>query len=159
METGFRDPAAVVPPECISQRPECDSSTQDPRDDLENPMSAFQEKLNSLTQRFLLTLPNRVGSISRLLLRIHGQPLDPRILVELGSQFHALSGTAGTYGIMDVAALATEAEAICDGAGIEESDLEYMGSLVRDLHDLVERIVSTEMDELVPVREAEGGLR
>lgn len=70
--------------------------------------TSFEAKLHSLRQRFRSLLPERVDELSRL--------LDVAALPDLVRRFHNLAGTAGTYGMEEIGALAAEGEEVCENA-------------------------------------------
>ena len=69
----------------------------------------FENAIGSLRERFLQGFPARLDAISTAL-----QSPAARA-VERG--FHNLTGTAATYGLFGIAAVAAEGERICDQAG------------------------------------------
>jgi chemotaxis protein histidine kinase CheA len=81
---------------------------------------SFNGRLFELRQRFITAMPEKVGSISETLARCAGD--DRSAMYRLERQFHTLAGTAGTYGLMAVAAAAREAEEAC--AELHESSMD-----------------------------------
>jgi HPt (histidine-containing phosphotransfer) domain-containing protein len=86
--------------------------------------------MDALRDRFVGTLPERIATISRAcadLRRGHTTP------AEIGRLFHALCGTAATYGLSTISSICAEAEELCeqDDFGVEEEA--YLRTLVRDL--------------------------
>jgi len=73
------------------------------------PISTIQTKLFALRERFLSLLPARIDDLSRMLENVR----DDGTLRDLMRRFHSIAGTAGTYGLDDVSALAAEGEEIC----------------------------------------------
>jgi chemotaxis protein histidine kinase CheA len=100
-----------------------------------DPMSAMQLRLNELTERFAGGLPQRIATISRLLMRPDGELLSPAAAAEIERMLHSLAGTAGTFHFAMVASLAAEGEGVCERAasGLDLDDLDYLRSIVRDL--------------------------
>ena len=103
-------------------------------------MSALTERLHELRARFIQSLPSRAALIAQLLMRAQGSTSRRSAIAELELQLHALAGTAGTYGLSDVAGAAHEAEVICAAAdSFGDDTLQSLGSLVAELQDAVRR--------------------
>jgi HPt (histidine-containing phosphotransfer) domain-containing protein len=77
-----------------------------------------EERLRGLTAHFVTRLPERLAAIEACLARRDTN-------VELLRHLHALAGTAGTFGIDDVAELAAEGEALA----MTELDAERLSRL------------------------------
>ncbi len=98
-------------------------------------MSAVEERIRMLRERFTESLPDRVAEIRRSWMRLCANPELPVLHEELARQLHTLGGTAGTYGLMNVAGLSVEGELACadlDGHADEETLL-YLATLVEDI--------------------------
>ena len=102
-------------------------------------MSAMQLRLNELTERFAGRLPDRITAMSRLLMHVDGETVEPAPAAELERLLHSLAGTAGTFGFTSVASLASQGEALCAGAGggLEGENLRKVRSLIRQLAAVV----------------------
>ena len=69
-----------------------------------------ETRLLQLKERFMAASPQRIEALANAIARFeHDQATAP----ELSRQFHSLAGTAGTYGLVAVSALAREGEDIC----------------------------------------------
>lgn len=91
-----------------------------------------REKLAVLKTRFLSELPLRVRAISHALMRLTAGNAGS---AELERLFHTLAGTASTYRLWTVAALAVEGEQVCSSAAWQEPDAyQYLKTIVADLH-------------------------
>lgn len=98
-------------------------------------MSAVEERVRMLRQRFTESLPDRVAEIRRSWMRLRANPELPALFEELARQLHTLGGTAGTYGLMNVAGLSIEGELVCedlDGQADAETLL-YLATLIEDI--------------------------
>jgi chemotaxis protein histidine kinase CheA len=104
-------------------------------------MSPLEMRIHELRLRFITSLPQRIAAIRRAWMRIPGNGSDAAAMNELQRQLHTLAGTAGTYGLADIAAVACEAELICDAAATatDEEELHYVGTLLADLEKLIHR--------------------
>lgn len=86
----------------------------------------LEQAIGSLRERFLQGLPARLDTISAALERPAARE------VERG--FHSLTGTASTYGLFGIAAIAAEGEQICDAGDIlDGATRERLGTLVEQL--------------------------
>jgi len=97
-------------------------------------MSAVEERIRVLRERFAERLPDRVAEIRRTWMRMSAHPSGD-LHDQFTRQLHTLAGTAGTYGMHTVAALAVEGELACDdlgGAG-ESVALAYLASVMEDI--------------------------
>src|SRR5213075_137883 len=72
-------------------------------------LAIANEKIRALKHRFVQGLPARISAIDEALSRTR----DGRAASEIERSFHSLAGTAATYGLDTVAALAAEGEEIC----------------------------------------------
>ncbi len=103
-------------------------------------MFALTERLHELRARFVQSLPSRAALVAQLLMRAQGSTSRASAIAELELQLHALAGTAGTYGLADVADFAHEAEVVCATAdSFDDDTLQYLGGVVADLQDAVRR--------------------
>jgi HPt (histidine-containing phosphotransfer) domain-containing protein len=101
--------------------------------------AAVEHRIRELTLRFLIGLPGRLASIHRSLTRLESDA--PDAARELAHQLHSLAGTAATYRVGEIAALAAEAEAICARVS---GNLDARESLaLRNLVTAIEVSVST----------------
>jgi chemotaxis protein histidine kinase CheA len=93
----------------------------------------FQGRMATLTSRFVGTMPQRVTDIAETLTRCSRDSLTAAPLLE--RQFHSLAGTAGTYGLEAIAAVAAEGEETCSslGDGSIDENLTYLNFLVSQL--------------------------
>jgi len=89
--------------------------------------SRLEQAIGSLRERFLQGLPARLDTIATALERPAARE------VERG--FHSLTGTAATYGLFGIAAVAAEGEQICDHAGdiLDEATRARLSMLVEQL--------------------------
>jgi PAS domain S-box-containing protein len=103
---------------------------------MESNQTAVEQRIAQLEIRFLTTLPVRLLSIASSLSR--AQSNAPGAVRDLENQLHALAGTAGTYRVPAVAALAAEAEAICAAAedGLDEREIVLLRRLVAAMETL-----------------------
>jgi HPt (histidine-containing phosphotransfer) domain-containing protein len=93
----------------------------------------FSTRLTDLRNRYLGTLPARIAAIAESL----RERQEGGVEVEdvLDGQFHALAGTAGTYGLFAIAEAATDAEVECaelQGVALSGHS-RYLWSLVEEL--------------------------
>jgi chemotaxis protein histidine kinase CheA len=93
-------------------------------------------RLLDLRHRFMKTMDDRVMAINETMARCGRNDLTA--VGELERQFHTLAGTAGTYGLLTVAAAASEAEEVC----AEFGDAPMNGETFRYLQDVVENLRS-----------------
>jgi HPt (histidine-containing phosphotransfer) domain-containing protein len=95
-------------------------------------------KLLQLRERFTAALPRRIDEIADTLANCEAQ-LAP--LSDLERRFHSLAGTAGTYGLTDIADLAAEGESACgtDTPVCVSEMSDYFHSLI----DSMRRITTT----------------
>src|SRR3954447_23346023 len=66
-----------------------------------------EQKLLQLRERFAAALPQRIDDLDGA---IRSCEAEPATLHDLERKFHSLAGTAGTYGMNDIARLAAEGE-------------------------------------------------
>ncbi len=94
---------------------------------------SFQGRMNTLTSRFVGTMPQRVTAIAETLTLCSRNSLTAAPTLE--RQFHSLAGTAGTYGLDAIAAVAAEGEETCSciGEGSIDENLTYLNFLVSQL--------------------------
>lgn len=98
-------------------------------------MSAVEERIRMLRERFNESLPDRVADIRRSWMRLSANPELPALHEEFARRLHTLGGTAGTYGLMNVAGLSVEGELACadlDGRADAETLL-YLATLIEDI--------------------------
>jgi HPt (histidine-containing phosphotransfer) domain-containing protein len=69
----------------------------------------LEQAIGSLRERFLQGLPSRLDAITTA--------LESPAAREVERGFHSLAGTAATYGLYGIAAIAGEAEQTCERAG------------------------------------------
>ncbi|HJW92170.1 MAG TPA: response regulator [Thermoanaerobaculia bacterium] len=70
-----------------------------------------EQKLLQLRERFAAALPQRIDDLDGA---IRSCEAEPATLHDLERKFHSLAGTAGTYGMNDIAGLAAEGEDACE---------------------------------------------
>lgn len=92
----------------------------------------LENAIDSLRERFLQGLPARLDAITTALERPAARE------VERG--FHSLTGTAATYGLFGIAAVAAEGERICDQAGdlVDDATRVQLAILVEQLRTVAE---------------------
>lgn len=98
-------------------------------------MSAVEERIRMLRERFNESLPDRVAEIRRSWMRLCANPELSALRDAFARQLHTLGGTAGTYGLMNVAGLSVEGELACadlDGHADAETLL-YLATLIEDI--------------------------
>ncbi len=99
-------------------------------------------RLLDLRDHFIKTVPGRIDAINETLAQCATN--DPTAMHRLERQFHTLAGTAGTYGLLEIAAAAGEAEATCADAQEAWLDgesfyyLQYLVDQLRRAADAVE---------------------
>lgn len=96
--------------------------------------TAFENRLFQMRQKFVQTLPGRVAILADTL-RECQQGVDGSFEA-LDRQFHALAGTAGTFGLSAIAVTAADGEEECgalDASAVEASDGRYLWSLIEEL--------------------------
>src|SRR4051794_10725703 len=96
-------------------------------------LAVANEKIRALKHRFVQGLPARISAIHDALM-CSG---DGRAASDLERSFHSLAGTAATYGLDSVAALAAEGEEICAGAAFDAEALHFLESIVDELRAAV----------------------
>jgi two-component system cell cycle sensor histidine kinase/response regulator CckA len=96
----------------------------------------FEGRFANLKQRYVAAVPDRVAAIAEVLSasreRREMAPL-------LEHQFHTLAGTAGTYGLHSLSAVATEGEETCAALGgrlLDDESLTHLKCLVDHLRVL-----------------------
>ena len=97
----------------------------------------LEGRLANLTRRYLDAVPDRIASIAETLTHCRRESSESVSLLE--QQFHTLAGTAGTYGLLAVSAVAAEAEETCaaiDGQPIDDETFTYLRFLVDHLRAL-----------------------
>jgi HPt (histidine-containing phosphotransfer) domain-containing protein len=100
-------------------------------------MSVLMERIQEIRARFVESLPSRVALIAQLLLRAQGSAAQALALTELEHQLHALAGTAGTYGLHEIAGFARDAEIVCVAYPVDDAMFEQLGGLVASIEDAV----------------------
>jgi len=103
-------------------------------------MLAVEERIQMLRERFAESLPERVVQLRRTWIRLCASPSNGETQQDFERQLHTLGGTAGTYGLNQIAGLAVEGELTCADFGDEpESEtLLYLGSIIEDIGHAVE---------------------
>lgn len=103
-------------------------------------MLAVEVQIQMLRERFAESLPERVVQLRRTWMRLCASPANGEIQQEFERQLHTLGGTAGTYGLNQIAGLAVEGELTCADFDDEpESEtLLYLGSIIEDIGHAVE---------------------
>jgi len=94
-------------------------------------------RLADLTSRFARTVPDRVRVIASTLTRDRSDI--PEIAPLLEQLFHTLAGTAGTFGLQALSAIAAEGEEVCaalEEGSIDPDSLTYLNFLVDQLRVL-----------------------
>ncbi|MGH9419612.1 MAG: Hpt domain-containing protein [Thermoanaerobaculia bacterium] len=97
----------------------------------------LEGRLANLTRRYLDAVPDRIAAIGETLMHCQRESIDAATF--LGRQFHTLAGTAGTYGLLAVSAVAVEAEETCaaiEGRPIDDESFTYLKFLVGHLRAL-----------------------
>jgi HPt (histidine-containing phosphotransfer) domain-containing protein len=96
--------------------------------------SVLDEKLLALKRRYVLTVPERIDAIAATLAGWRDGGSETTDQLEL--QFHTLAGTAGTYELKSIAAVAALGEEACvelDHAALDADDFTYFSFLVGQL--------------------------
>ncbi len=108
--------------------------------------AAVEERIRMLRKRFTDTLPDRLAEVRRAWMRLCASPASPEVQHQLARQFHTLGGTAGSYGLMDVAGLAAEGELTCEdlGAHPDSDTFPYLATIVNDISRAVDAWVQGE---------------
>jgi chemotaxis protein histidine kinase CheA len=75
---------------------------------------AFQQELDELVKSYLQRLPGKLESIQRVASSLHAAADTRKVLHELRTLVHRLSGSAGTYGCPDVGKAARDYENLID---------------------------------------------
>ena len=103
-------------------------------------MSAVEERIRSLRERFAQALPARVADLRQTWIRLNANPASATLKREFARQLHTLGGTAGTYGLTNVAGLAVEGEIACGDLGLhpDSETLPYLATIVDDIGQAVE---------------------
>jgi diguanylate cyclase (GGDEF)-like protein len=113
-------------------------------------VDSVDAKLFRLRERFIGTLPKRIDELA--------SAIDECANEETLRRFHSLAGTAGTYGLTAISALAREGEDICnEGESLNDAEtLIYLRSLI----EMMRATAVEPGDETAPVeqkaREDEG---
>lgn len=96
--------------------------------------SVLDEKLLALKRRYVLTVPDRIEAIAATLAGWMDGGSETTERLEL--QFHTLAGTAGTYELRSIAAVAAVGEEACvelDHSALDGDDFTYLSFLVDQL--------------------------
>lgn len=102
-------------------------------------MSAAGQRIQMLRDRFAEVLPNRIADVRRAWMRLDANPAAKDVYEEFTRKVHTLGGTAGSYGLTEVAALAVEVELVCGEAPVADADtVSYLGTLIEDIGAAVE---------------------
>lgn len=104
-------------------------------------MSAVEERIRMLRARFAETLPDRLAELRRTWMRLCANPASAEVREQLARQLHTLGGTAGSYGLTNVAGLGVEGELTCAEAveGLDAETLRYLATIVDDIGRAVHR--------------------
>jgi chemotaxis protein histidine kinase CheA len=104
-----------------------------------NHSTALEGRLLDLKQRYVRSLPERIGAIASTLTTLGD---GSRGMTEkLGRQFHTLAGTAGMYDLNSVSAAAAEGEEACSEINrnpVDGSSFQYLSFLVDQLYGALE---------------------
>ena len=86
-----------------------------------------EHAISALRERFLQNLPSRLDAMAA--------SLESPAAREIERGFHSLTGTAATYGLFGIAAVAAEGEQICDRGGdlLDEATRDRLRALVEQL--------------------------
>jgi chemotaxis protein histidine kinase CheA len=95
-------------------------------------LTAFEGKMAELKARFGHKLPARLDAIAAALDSARTDTR-PETIDELRRHFHSLAGTAGTYALTDLAAIAHRAELVCDSILDDRSAFGSLASLLNEL--------------------------
>lgn len=95
------------------------------------------ERFAALRGRFVGDLPSRLRMILRSLQQAGRDGADASDLERL---FHTVAGTAATFGLTAVAALALEAEEVCAGGCADEPTRAYLAMVIADMERLSEGV-------------------
>lgn len=98
-------------------------------------MTAVEERIRVLRERFAQTLPERVAEVRRTWMRLGASPATTEVRQQLARQLHTLGGTAGSYGLLTVAGLAVEGELTCQDLGVQpdRETLRYLATIIDDI--------------------------
>ncbi len=96
--------------------------------------ATLTQRIDILRGTFISELPQRLGMISTEMTRATGG--DPRA-ASLQRLFHTLTGTASTFGLPAIGALAAEAEEVCSSAELDLESVTYLMTILRDLENEV----------------------
>jgi len=108
---------------------------------MSNGSDSVDAKLLRLRERFIGTLPKRVDDLENAIGECNAE--------ETSRRFHSLAGTAGTYGLTAIAALAREGEDTCsESESLDDAEtLTYLRSLI----EMMRATASEPVDEPAPV--------
>lgn len=98
---------------------------------------SLEGRLANLTRRYVAGVPDRVASIAESLKSCRRESLEAASMLE--HEFHTLAGTAGTYGLLGMSAVAAEGEETCAalaGLPIDDESFTYLTFLVDHLRTL-----------------------
>jgi chemotaxis protein histidine kinase CheA len=109
-------------------------------------MSAVEQRIRVLRERFAEALPGRVAELRKTWIRLNANPAAANLQQDLARQLHTLGGTAGTYGLTRVAGLAVEGEITCADVGIDPDaeTLPYLATIIDDIGQAVDAWLSGE---------------
>lgn len=96
-------------------------------------MSALEDRIRQLTERFVLAMPDRVGAIAESLRSAYEEPQSELTRTDLRRKLHAMSGTAATYGFYWIAGIASQAEELC-AEPLSPRSLDVLAILVQGLN-------------------------
>jgi diguanylate cyclase (GGDEF)-like protein len=91
--------------------------------------ASLEQKIRALRDRFVLGLASRVAKIDEELARIAGDGST----AALERHFHTLAGTASTYGLEQIAAIASRGEEICCDQIVDDRATGELHALVAEL--------------------------
>jgi HPt (histidine-containing phosphotransfer) domain-containing protein len=99
-----------------------------------NATNRFENRLNELKQRFVRRMPERIAAITSTLAGYGDGGREATRRME--TQFHNLAGTAGTFDLEAIAAVACEGEQACaelNQSAPDSGDFSYLAYLVERL--------------------------
>lgn len=96
-------------------------------------VATVEDKIRVLRDRFVHGLASRIAGIERELARMAGNGS----AVALGSQFHTLAGTAGTYGLDHISQICSQGEEICGDHIVDHRAMQTLHAIVEDLRAAV----------------------
>lgn len=100
-------------------------------------MNLLEERIKGLRQRYARALPGYLAEIRELM--VQASEVSRAALLR---PFHTLAGTAGTFGCVEIASLAWEAEGILSSnsaSNVSGEELEQLTSRLMDLEEALRR--------------------